>query len=213
MVAACPSRLLLWWCGPLLLLAGCAVPGTRTGSAAGPNDAGRGQASVAMSRLSLPMGDISSGGTAVERILPVYPTALLASCPAPVEVRVRVGVNRAGRVDQVSGAGVDATAATHWHAYFLAARTAVMRWRFNPLHVTHWAADVDGNSHVVDSTSEPFQRIYAFRFACHAGKAAVSLVEDSHGPRSTREPRLENLKPAPADHRIGPQPVSSSGFD
>lgn len=178
MVAACPSRVLFLWCGSMLLLAGCAAPGTRTAPATEPNGAGHRQTSVAMSRLSLPMGDISSGGTAIERILPVYPKALLATCPALVEVQVRVDVNRDGRVEQVSGGGIDAAAATSlWHAYFLAARAAVMQWRFNPLRVTHWAADVDGRSHVVDRANEPFQRRYEFRFACHAGKSAVSVIE------------------------------------
>lgn len=131
-----------------------------------------------MKHYALPMGDISSGGTAIERTLPVYPTSLLAACPSPVEVRVRVDVDRAGRVEQVSGMAIDdATAAPRWRQYFLAAQTAAMQWRFNPLQVTRWAADVDGNSHVVDSANQPFERRYVFRFECRAGAPVVSVAE------------------------------------
>jgi len=159
----------------LLLLAGCAGQGMRIG-AAGPDHAGHVVKPVAMKHYPLPMGDISSGGTAIERNPPVYPKSLLPACPPPVEVQARVDVNRAGRVEQVVGAVIDDAAATpRWHQYFLAAQAAAMRWRFNPLQVTHWAADVDGNSHVVDSANEPFKRFYVFRFACHAGKPVVGV--------------------------------------
>jgi len=53
-------------------------------------------------------------------------------------------------------------------------RAAVMQWQFAPLRIAHWAADADGNTHEVDSTSKPFSLLYAFRFECHAGKATVT---------------------------------------
>ena len=131
-----------------------------------------------MKHYRLPMGDISSGGTAIQRNLPVYPKSLLSACPAPVEVEVRVDVNRVGRVEKVSGVVIDDAATTpRWHQYFLAARAAAMQWRYNPVQVTHLAADVDGNSHVVDSANESFERLYRFRFECHAGKPVVGVAE------------------------------------
>src|SRR6185437_2396363 len=157
----------------LLLLAGCVGQGMRI-----PATAGHVATPVAMKHYRLPMGDISSGGTAIERKPPVYPKALLPACPAPFEVQARVDVDRAGRVEKVSGVVIDDAAATpRWQQYFLAVRAAAMQWRFNPKQVTHWAADVNGNSHAVDSANEPFLRLYVFRFACHAGKPVVNVAE------------------------------------
>lgn len=129
-----------------------------------------------MVQVGLPMGDISSGGNVIERHLPVYPKSMLVSCPARFDVRVRMDVNRDGRVEHVIGMVIDAAPA-HWHVYLLPVQAAAMQWRFDPLQVTHWAADVDGNSHVVDGANEPFNRFYTFQFACHAGKPVVSVVE------------------------------------
>ena len=131
-----------------------------------------------MTHYRLPMGDVSSGGNVIERPLPVYPKSMLASCPARFDVHVRMVVNRDGRVENVIGVVLDATP-PHWNFYFPPVQAAAMQWRFSPLRVTHWAADVDGNSHVVDSANKPFKRFYTFQFACHAGKPVVSMVEGS----------------------------------
>lgn len=141
-----------------------------------PDSTARVPAPVAMKHYSLPMGKISSGGNVIKRQLPVYPESLLASCRAPFEVQVGVEVNRDGRVKDVFGVVLDASPPP-WNAYFLATQAVVMQWRFNPLRVTRWAADTEGNSHVVDSANVPFQRFYTFRFACHAGKPDVSLIK------------------------------------
>lgn len=162
----------------LLLLAACAARSVRTPATAGPGTVNQAARPVAMKQYPLPMGDVSTGGVAIERIPPVYPQSLLAACPALVEIEARVDVNRAGRVENVLGADIDIPAATPArHPYFRAARAAAMRWRFIPLQVTHWAADVNGNSHVVDSADEPFSRLYRFRFACHAGKPVVDVID------------------------------------
>ena len=162
----------------LLLLTGCAVHGLRTAASAKPDRAGESARPVAMTRYSLPMGNIASGGNLIERPLPVYPKSMLASCPARFDVQVVLYVNRDGRVEQVVGEVVDATP-PHWRVYFPPVQAAALQWRFNPLRVTHWAADVDGNSHVVDSANKPFKRFYTFQFACHGGKPVVGVVEDS----------------------------------
>lgn len=160
----------------LLVLAGCAMHAARTGASARPDGAGHTAKPVAMQHYTLPMGNISSGGTAIERPLPVYPKSMLVSCPARFDVHVRMDVNRDGRVEHIFGVVLDA-APPHWHVYFPPVQASAMQWRFNPLRVTHWAADVDGNSHVVDSAIKPFKRFYTFQFACHAGKPVVSVVE------------------------------------
>ncbi|OOG58475.1 hypothetical protein B0E47_04445 [Rhodanobacter sp. B05] len=171
-------------CAPLLL-AGCAAAGLRTPAAIATSAGGHPSKPVAMQHYVLPMGDISSGGTAIVRHSPVYPAALLAACPALVRVRARVSVDGAGRVREVRSMVVDDAAATaRWQPFLLAVRVAVMTWRFNPLQVTHWAADIDGNSHVVDSADEPFDRFYVFRFACHAGKPVVSVEPVGTAPGS-----------------------------
>lgn len=161
-----------------LLLAACAMHGARTGASATPDGVGDYVRPAAMKHYTLSMGDISSGGNVIERLLPVYPESMLASCPARYDVPVRMVVNRDGRVDDVIGVVLDATP-PHWNLYFASVQAAVLHWRFNPLRVTHWAADVEGNSHVVDSANKPFSRKYTYRFACHAGKPVVRVVEDS----------------------------------
>ena len=176
------ARRLLTVAAPLVL-AGCAMYAARTGASAGSSDAGRSARPVAMQHYTLPMGDISSGGNVIERPLPVYPKSMLASCPARFDLQVVMDVNRDGRVEHVVGEVVDAIP-PHWRVYFPPVQAAAMQWRFNPLRVTHWVADVEGNSHVVDSANEPFKRKYTFRFACHAGKPVVSVVEDSAPYRS-----------------------------
>jgi hypothetical protein len=53
-------------------------------------------------------------------------------------------------------------------------RVAALRWRFEPLVISRWAADANDQTHTVDTGTRPFSLPYEFRFACHAGKAAVS---------------------------------------
>lgn len=130
-----------------------------------------------MKHYLLPIGTVSSGGNAIEHPVPDYPALLLTSCPAPFEVKVGVEVNRDGRVKDVFGVVLDASPPP-WNTYFMATRAALMQWHFHPLRVTRWTADAEGNSHVVDTTREPFHRFYTFRFACDAGKPDVNWVEN-----------------------------------
>ena len=41
--------------------------------------------------------------------------------------------------------------------FIAAVRDAARRWQFSPLQINHWAADADGNSHVVFSETPPLQ--------------------------------------------------------
>jgi hypothetical protein len=157
----------------LLLLAACAT--TRPE----PPAQGTGDATwhavppPGITRYTLSMGDISSGANLIDRVAPVYPPGLLVACPAPVEVTALLIVNRSGKVSEVRVAH-EADADANQRPFIAATRAAARQWLFNPLLIKHWAADADGNSHVVDSVIQPFSLTYVFRFECHAGNTHVS---------------------------------------
>lgn len=121
----------------------------------------------------LAMGEVSSGATAFRRVTPIYPTAQLGTCPPVVEVTAKLIVDEAGKVTEVRP-GNGASAAANLAPYLAATRMAALQWQFSPLQINHWAADANGESHVVDSRNEPFSLDYLFRFTCHAGKAQVT---------------------------------------
>lgn len=121
----------------------------------------------------LALGEVSSGGTVAARVAPAYPGSELAACPPAVEVIARLIVDTHGRVIEVQPGNADA-AAPERRPFLAATRAAAMQWRFDPLQINHWSADANGESHVVDSRSEPFSLDYVFRFSCHAGQAKVS---------------------------------------
>lgn len=130
----------------------------------------------------LALGDTATGATPFRRVMPAYPPDQLAACPPLREVRVQVIVDATGRVGDVRAmpTGDDAPAPPDWQQYYDAVRTAMLRWRFEPLRIDHWAADADGNTHEVDSQTKPFSLLYAFRFECRAGKATVSSAPARH---------------------------------
>lgn len=155
------------------LLAGCAtsrfIP-----PASATDDASRQLAVPAdTQRYPLAMGEISSGGTPIERVAPLYPADQLAACPPPQEVPAVLSVDRQGKVGEVRVVD-EARADASRRAFIGAVRVAALQWRFNPLLIDRWAADADGNSHVVDSETKAFSLHYVFRFECHAGKSIVS---------------------------------------
>lgn len=124
-------------------------------------------------RYQLAMGEVSSGAAPDRRVDPVYPPSLLARCPPPEQVRALLVVDTAGKVDEVrvqdeAGAGADR------RLYIAAVKAAAMQWTFAPLKVDRWAADANGESHVVDSETRPFSLTYDFRFECHGGEARVT---------------------------------------
>lgn len=156
-------------------LAGCARHTVRADSAP-PNEGDASWHAVEQPdtvHYQLAMGEVSSGATTIQRVTPVYPAAQLAACPPVVEVTARLIVDQAGKVTEVRP-GNAASAQADLAPYLDATRAAALRWQFNPLQINHWAADANGESHVVDSRTEPFSRDYLFRFTCHAGKAQVS---------------------------------------
>ena len=122
-------------------------------------------------RYQLAMGEVSSGAAPDHRVNPVYPPSLLTRCPPPVEVRALLIVSAAGKVDDVR---VEGPADADRRLYIDAVKTAAMQWSFLPLKVERWAADANGESHIVDSETRPFSSSYDFRFECHAGAARVT---------------------------------------
>lgn len=124
-------------------------------------------------RYQLAMGEVSSGATPFQRVTPVYPAAVLLRCPPPREVSALLVVGERGRVEEVRVAD-EALADADQRAFIAAVRDAALQWEFNPLTINRWAADADGNTHVVSSDTRPFSLTYVFRFACHGGRSQVS---------------------------------------
>lgn len=159
----------------VLALAGCAhAPSSPSTSPSAEGSASwRAVLPEGTARYQLAMGEVSSGAAPDRRVEPVYPAALLARCPAPVEVRALLVVNAAGRVDDVRVDG-EAGADADRRPYIDAVKAAASQWTFLPLKVERWAADANGDSHVVDSETRPFSLAYDFRFECRAGTAHVT---------------------------------------
>lgn len=124
-------------------------------------------------RYQLALGDVSSGATPFQRVAPIYPPDQLARCPAPVDVEALLIVDQAGKVGEVRIAD-EISADPDRRQFIGAVRVAALQWQFSPLQIDHWAADANGNSHVVDSETKPFSLTYVFRFECHAGQSSVS---------------------------------------
>ena len=161
--------------GLLLMLAGCVT----TPHTASPVPSATGEASwrpvstPGMVRYQLAMGEVSSGATPIRRVTPIYPVDQLAACPPAQDVQALLIVDRAGKVTEVRVLD-EAQADASRRPFIAAVRVAALRWQFNPLQVSRWAADAYGNSHVVDEETKPFSLGYEFRFECHAGQPSVS---------------------------------------
>jgi len=132
-------------------------------------------------RYELAMGEVSSGAAPEHRVTPAYPSALLAQCPPPVEIRALLIVSAAGAVDDVRVDDEAAADADH-HLYIDAVKTAAKQWSFLPLKVERWAADANGESHVVDSQTRPFSLAYDFHFECYGGAARVTAGDAASAP-------------------------------
>jgi hypothetical protein len=123
-----------------------------------------------MAHYPLAMGSTSSGAALLDHPAPSYPSVMLASCPAQVQLRALLIVGENGEVDEVRIDQAPAVAPV----FAAAVRAAAMGWRFEPLVISHGAADANDEAHPVDTEAKPFSLPYAFRFACRDGKAEVS---------------------------------------
>lgn len=126
-------------------------------------------------RYQLALGEVSSGATPIQRVSPVYPPSQLSVCPPPLEVPALLVIDGKGAVSEVRVTD-GAQAGSARHAFIAAVRAAALQWKFSPLQIARWAADADGNSHVIDSQTRPFSLAYVFSFACHGGKSSVSAA-------------------------------------
>lgn len=165
------------------MLTGCAT----TSRMAPPTPSAIGEASwrpvsaPGTARYQLAMGEVSSGATPLRHVTPMYPAGQLAACPPPQEVQALLIVDQAGKVSEVrivDEAGAD----TGRRPFIAAVRVAARQWQFTPLQVSRWAADANGNSHVVDEETKPFSLGYAFRFECRAGQSSVSTEASGAHP-------------------------------
>ncbi|MEY2116992.1 hypothetical protein [Rhodanobacter sp. FW106-PBR-R2A-1-13] len=162
-------------CVLLLLLAGCVTPRHPPPSPASGDASWRRVVPPGTVRYQLALGEVSSGAALLKRVTPVYPPGQLASCPPPQEVPALLIVDGLGRVDEVRVAD-EAQADAGRRAFIDAVRAAALQWQFSPLTISRWAADADGNSHVVDSGTKPFSLAYVFRFECRAGRPMVEAA-------------------------------------
>lgn len=154
------------------LLGGCAHV---TGRAPPPAPVGstsyRSGANAGLAHYPLALGQVAMGAAALSHPAPVYPPAMLASCPPSIEVPARVIVNAQGGVGEVRIAAPIEAARPLFAA---AVRIAIQAWRFQPLQITRWAAAADGTTHPVDSETRPFSLDYVFTFRCQQGQASVA---------------------------------------
>jgi hypothetical protein len=162
--------------GGALLLAGCVTTAPMVPAPSATGAASwRAVAPAGTRRYPLALGEVASGATPVQRVTPVYPPSLLSACPPPVEVQALLIVDERGRVAEVRVAP-EAPADLEKSQFTEAVRLAARRWTFNPLQKERWAADAEGNSHVVDSQTLPFSQAYVFRFQCDQGRGTVSTA-------------------------------------
>lgn len=160
----CQHRLLL--CAIVCtLLAACASvsPG-----AAGYHPVTRGP----LQHYPLALGEITTGATPRTQPMPIYPPALLHARLAPLEVAARLIVDTEGKVSEVLIEGED-QADPQKRQFDEAVHAAAMQWTFEPLRVSQWAADANGNTHDVGSQARAFSLEYVFRFAWKDGKPAT----------------------------------------
>lgn len=162
--AACPLL--------IALLGGCAhdIRSAPTVSSVGSTSYRSGTGKD-LAHYELALGQIAMGAMPISHPAPVYPPAMLAACPASIELPARVIVGADGGVTEarINGA-IDAA-----HAPFApAVRRALQTWRFQPLQISRWAAAADGTSHEVDSDTRPFSLDYVFTFRCRQGRASVA---------------------------------------
>lgn len=157
----------------LLALAGCAHQPYRSVPAPGDGHASwREVEAPDTTHYDLAIGQVASGGEAIDRSVPVYPPALLAACPPPIEVQAKLIVDSTGRVSEVRVTHPEPAPAQQ--LFDDAVGEAALDWRFAPLQFDRFAADANGNSHAVERVVRPFSLDYVFRFSCRAGRPLVT---------------------------------------
>ncbi|WP_266180239.1 hypothetical protein [Dyella humicola] len=166
------------------MLAGCAT--TPSPAPAQPSPQGdtsyRAVAKESMRHYQLAMGEISTGAIPSARSAPIYPPELLSSGLPPVEIEAQLIVNAEGKVSEVRIAD-EVQVDPQRRPFADAVRKAAMQWTFEPLLISRWAADANGNEHKVDSEARPFSAAYVFRFAWKDGKPVTDVNAAADGAR------------------------------
>lgn len=163
-----------------IVLAGCASV-QQTVPAKPATEADTSYRSVAkddMQHYQLALGQVSTGAVLWDHPAPVYPDALLDQRLPPQEVEARLIVNEAGKVAEVRIAD-EAQADARTRLFDDAVRAAAMQWAFEPLRISQWASDANGNTHEVSSEERPFSLDYVFRFAWKDGKPVTDAGASS----------------------------------
>ncbi|WP_198670274.1 hypothetical protein [Dyella sp. C9] len=127
-----------------------------------------------VAHYELALGQVSSGAVAQDRPPPVYPPSLLDLRLPSREVSARLFVDTQGKVSEVRIEG-EAQADAQQRLFDAAVRAAALQWTFAPLTVSQWAADANGNSHVVSSEARPFSVDLVFRFAWKDGRPVTGV--------------------------------------
>jgi hypothetical protein len=135
-----------------------------------------------LEHYKLALGQVASGAIPHDQPPPIYPAALLDQRLPPHDVAARVIVDEAGKAVEVRIDG-EAQADPATRLFDQAVRTAAMQWTYEPLHVSQWAADADGNSHEVSREERPFSMDYVFHFAWKDGKPAVDASASTRNAR------------------------------
>ncbi len=165
--------------GACLLLAACATtPASSFPTPSPPPEgepASRAAANDGIRHYELALGETSTGAMPRDHPAPVYPAALLAARLPPQEVDALLVVDPAGKVSEVRMAGEDLADPLR-RQFMTAVRAAAMRWTFEPLQVSQWAADANGNSHPVGTEARSFRVHYVFCFAWKDGKPVTDAI-------------------------------------
>lgn len=141
----------------------------------------RSVAKADIQHYQLALGEVSTGAVPSSHPAPDYPATLLDQRLPPLEVEARLIVDEEGKVSEVRIADEE-RADAHTRLFDEAIRTAAMQWTFEPLRISQWASDANGNTHQVGSEARPFSLDYVFRFAWKDGKP---VTDTSASPRAT----------------------------
>ncbi len=167
-----------------LLLAGCASSPSAKPEPFLPiaETSYQARAKDGMQHYQLALGEISTGAVAKHQPAPAYPPELLAARLPPQEIEALLIVGSGGKVSEVRIAD-EAQADPQQRLFALAVRTAAEQWTFEPLHISRWAADANGNSHEVDGEARPFSVHYVFHFAWKDGRPVTDVSAPADGSR------------------------------
>lgn len=167
-----------------LLLAGCASSPSATPAPPLPvgETSYQAVAKDGIQHYQLALGEISTGAAASHHPAPVYPPELLPARLPAQEVEALLVVDTEGKVSEVRIAE-EAQADPQRRLFAQAVRAAAEQWTFEPLRISRWASDANGNTHEVDREARPFSMTYVFHFAWKDGQPMTDVSAPANGAR------------------------------